>query len=134
MHHAPDRTRRRRTHDAGFTLIELVVVLTLLGLASAMELPRFWAATGPSARERAAAVAGVLRDARQQAIATARPVGVPIDPTLVTGRTLAGDPMREILFFPDGSSTGGSISIELRQRRAIVEIDDLTGAVSLRNG
>jgi general secretion pathway protein H len=120
--------------DGGFTLIELLVVLTLLALASAMVLPRFASAPGPTARERAAAVAGQLRDARQRAIATARPVAVPLDARLVTARAPDGSTLREILFFPDGSSTGGSIGVETRQRRAVVEVDDLTGAVRLHDG
>lgn len=116
----------------GFTLVELLVVLTLLALASAVVLPRFVSSAGPSARSQAAGVASVLRDARQQAIATARPVAVPIDGSLIAAQGPDGRVLREILFFPDGSSSGGSLVVELRQRRAVVDVDDLTGAVRLR--
>ena len=125
-------TSRLAHRDRGFTLIELLVVLTLLALASAVVLPRFMSTAGPSARSQAAGVASVLRDARQKAIATAQPVVVPIDPSLITARGLDGGSLREILFFPDGSSSGGRLTVELRQRQAVVDVDDLTGAVRLR--
>jgi prepilin-type N-terminal cleavage/methylation domain-containing protein len=127
-------SRARSGAEHGFTLIELLVVLTLVALMSAAVLPRFMGAGQESARHWAARAAIELRAARQQAIVGARPVSVPIDPDVARLRSPNGADADEVLFFPDGSSTGGRLEFELHGRIAIVVVDDLTGAVSLRNG
>lgn len=127
-------TSRSRSADAGFTLLELLVVLALLALMSATVLPRFMAGTGPSARDWAARSAHELRAARQQAIIAARPVRVPIAADVARLRTLDGRAADAILFFPDGGSSGGRITFELRGRQVLVVVDDLTGAVRLVEG
>lgn len=108
-------------------------MLTLLALASAIVLPRFMASTGPTARTQAALVASKLRDARRQAVATAQPISVPIDAAGVEAVGPDGRRLPEVLFFPDGSSSGAVLIVEVNQRRASVEVDDLTGAVRLRD-
>ena len=123
--HARDRER-------GFTLVELLVVMTLLALASTIVLPQFTSSTGPTARSQAVLMASKLRDARSQAIATARPVAVPIDAASIDAIGPDGRRLPEILFFPDGSSSGGLLTVEVNQRRAAVEVNDLNGAVRLR--
>lgn len=107
-------------------------MLTLLALASAIVLPRFMASTGPTARTQAALVASKLRDARREAVAAARPVSVPLDAAGVEAIGPDGRRISEILFFPDGSSSGALLTVEVNQRRAAVEVDDLTGSVRLR--
>lgn len=125
-------TSSATTAERGFTLIELLVVLTLLALVAALVLPRLSARLGPTAGERAAGLADQLRAAREQAISTARPTFVPVDPALaVPDPPSAG---ATILFFPDGSSSGGRLVVEGAGAPAAVEIDDLTGRVRLRGG
>jgi general secretion pathway protein H len=118
--------------ERGFTLVELLVVLTLLGLLAAMVLPRFSGRLGPTAQERAAGLADQLRAAREQAISTARPTRVPVDPAMARPDPPAED--AAILFFPDGSSSGGRLLVDGGGPPAAVEIDDLTGRVRLRGG
>lgn len=127
-------SRARSTAEAGFTLLELLVVVALLALMSAAVLPRFMGAGQELARHLAARAAIDLRTARQQAIVGARPVSVPIDSAVGRLRTLDGATASVVLFFPDGSSTGGRVEFNLHDRLAVVVVDDLTGAVSLRDG
>lgn len=66
----PQRVRR------GVTLLELLVVLTLMGAAAALVAPALgrWPSSGPSGSE--AAVAAVITSARRQAIRRAEPLRV----------------------------------------------------------
>lgn len=76
----PVSTRSRRDREAGFTLIELMVVITIIALASAAVV-----LTVPdgSARLRADAerFAGRVTAARDDAVIQARPMAVWISPT-----------------------------------------------------
>ncbi len=128
------RTSPSATADGGFTLLELLVVLTLLALVVTTVLPRFVAGSGPSARDWAARAAYELNAARREAIIAARPVRVPIASDVARVRTVDGQVTDAVLFFPDGGSSGAVITFELRGRIATLTVDDLTGAVRLHDG
>ena len=138
----------------GFTLIELLVSLTVLGLALTLiagyKPP--WS-RGLGLQATAGELAAGLRLARSEAILNNRPVLFDVD--LVghryrvgtgTPRTLPADLSLELLtisgealkgregdirFNPDGSSTGGRISLADGRRRVGVGVDWLTGRVSV---
>jgi general secretion pathway protein H len=145
--------RRRSGHAAGFTLIEILVVLALLGLALAMV-----AARGPlgarsvSSRAVADRLAADFRGARSRAILRNRPTQVVVDlagrrwqageeapqafppqldvsVTTVTG--LAAGDRAAFRFEPDGSATGGRVVLVDGHRKLQVGIDWLSGRVEV---
>ena len=138
----------------GFTLIEVIVVLAILGFALVLvtgyKPP--WS-SGLGLKATAAELASGLRLARSEAILHNRSVAFSLD---VTGHgyrvgsraerplpanlslellTIAGEnreaAVGDIRFHPDGSSTGGRISLADRQRRMAVGVDWLTGRISV---
>lgn len=131
--------------DRGFTLLEMLVVLAVLGLVAGLVVARGpMRSAGLDARTAANQLAGVLRAARSEAIATDRPVAVLIDGVAGTVRIGPGPPRslgatllppaRPIVFAPDGSSAGGRIGVAAGPVRRQVAVDWLTGRVSIADG
>jgi general secretion pathway protein H len=128
--------------SAGFTVIEILVVLTVLGLALGLIMTH-----GPVRSHRleldaaARRVVGALRLARSRAIAEERTVVLALDargyrldrdaPTIWSGEvSLEGN--RLVTFVPDGGSSGGRIVLRDGERTVAIGIDWLTGRVVLR--
>lgn len=142
--------------QAGFTLIEMVVVLAILALALAIALP--WSRKSAEAgriESVATEVSAYLRLARTRAIASNDEVTVGLD---LDGRRvrMAGWPRsielpahlaveltaarRElrgrqaaIRFYPDGSSTGGVIRLRDDRKDIHLRVNWLTGLVDKRS-
>jgi general secretion pathway protein H len=139
---------------AGFTLIEVIVTLAILGLAlivvAGYKPP--WS-SGLGLKGTASELASGLRLARSEAIASNRPVVFDLDATGHLYRVGAGAKRRlpanlsielltiigenrgarvgDIRFNPDGSSTGGRISLADGKQHVAVGVDWLTGRVSV---
>ncbi len=141
-------------NSRAFTLVELLVVLAVVGGIIAIAVPNLYRALpGVELRAGADELTAGLRQARAQAISGNRPVAFEIDGqagrygtgaggpdgrlqpglgiSLVTARAQVSGPARgAILFFPDGTSTGGRIELAKGGRQAVIEVDWLTGRVS----
>jgi general secretion pathway protein H len=140
---------------AGFTLMELVVVLALIAVAAALVAPAVGrTAEDVMARAEVASVAAVLRGAREQAVTRQEIVEVSLDRdarSLLLRRAgrdgLDAPPARRafaallrvdsaatpsaITFLPQGMSSGGRLTVETAgPRRYVVTVDPLSGRVT----
>ena len=139
----------------GFTLLEILVVLTLIGLIAAVTIPTFSGGVSTTALKSAAReIAAGLRLARGQAIAqrteatleldvAARAFRVLPDPRVhvlpreieiklyTAQRDLVSDQVGAVRFYPDGGSNGGRITLAVGERKFDVDVDWLTGRVSV---
>jgi general secretion pathway protein H len=151
----PTRRGQPTRYQAGFTLLEMIIVVTVLGLALGLVVTR-----GPMRSpklEMQAAVNGIaqgLRLARSRAIATNRPVRFAVDipqhsyrvenenpivlpPSVsIAMTTLSDEPnattrLATIRFNGDGSATGARVELANGQRTAQVNVEWLTGRVSV---
>jgi general secretion pathway protein H len=145
----------RRARQSGFTLLEITIVL-VLGLSVMALLVSFSPKGASSADLKAAAraLASGLRQAQSTAMASRREATLVVDMDArefnFTGapRTMSLPPSLElklytaqseveserkggIRFYPDGSSTGGRITVAAGERSLFVDVDWLTGRVAI---
>lgn len=144
--------------ERGFTLLEVLVVLVIAAAGYALVI-RFAAGgvSGAELKSAARVVAAGLRDARATAIATQETAAMTLDLEdrrfEVTGRDrsrhlpsrldlklftaqaeIVDDRRGSIRFYPDGSSTGGRVTLGSGERKLLVDVDWLTGRVSIKEG
>jgi general secretion pathway protein H len=143
-----------RRRPSGFTLFEVLVVFAIIGVVTAVVAPAIMRGfAGTQARATALEIAAALRQARGQAVAENADVAVLFD---VAGQAYALEQARPralpegvrfelyaaqveqldaatggIRFFPDGSATGGQVTIGDDVTRYHVDVDWLTGRISI---
>lgn len=145
----------RHAGEAGFTLIEIIVVLAILGLMTALVLAN-GTRVSPAVHARSAAeqVSAALRSARSEALMSNRSVAFTLDlanrayqwgqsprqvlpddlrVSLLTSRDLLAPNgnVGLVHFDPDGASSGGRVTIEGGGVVWWVGIDWLSGRVSI---
>lgn len=138
--------------QAGFTLTELLVVLTILALASSLVVARLpGQGRRVDSRRTVQEVVSLVRTTRLDAAQHGRssllrfseddrafstssdtrvriPSGLKV--SLVSSRNLGAD---GIMFYPDGSSSGGRIRIADDRDETVIEVDWLTGRYTRRS-
>jgi len=136
--------------DEGFTIVEMLVVLAILAIISALALPALRKVPdGVVLRTTTGELLSALKTTRGSAISrnmptafvfdeerrTFLPSGAPavgLPPTVQMEMKTAdfkeaGSGSRRILFFPDGSSTGGDMRLTIGSRSMAICISWLTG-------
>ena len=139
----------------GFALVEFLAILVIIALAFSVTLPAF---TGGSTIETLAAartVAAGLRQTRDRAITSNQAAIMEVDvehkqivleqqsrqlpqrihlKLFTAKRERLGVSRGAIRFFPDGSSTGGRVTLIQDDLGYLVDIDWLTGRVVIQDG
>lgn len=131
--------------QAGFTLLEALVVVAIVGMLSAIIAPNMSASLDIlSLRESAGVLQADLRTARATALRTGSrvivaplPDGRGYDWVGGTRRFPAGTAVRmsgQLTFMPDGSILPADISLSSGGRRMQVSMDTITGAIKVGAG
>lgn len=140
---------------AGFTLVEMLVVLAIMALVAAIAAPGLVSHYRTKSLETVAGeITMRLRLSRTSAIATARPRQVLVDlgsrlirfgerdslalpddvkMTVITGReTVVADRQTVLTFLPDGRASGMDIMLQQKGRTARIGVNWLTGLPTWR--
>jgi len=141
--------------EAGFTLIEIVCVLAIVGLLAALALPTFpRATTRPRLEGYAVQIAAILKGDRAAAIRRQAPIATTFSAKAQTVRSgatgevlkLPGDVAfdailakrcgdrpagQTIEFFPSGLSCGGTVAISRQGVGFQIRVNWLTGGVEI---
>jgi general secretion pathway protein H len=141
-----------RQSCAGSTLFELLVVLAIVTVMIALAVPML---NGPDPQKelrlKAQEIAALMRQARTLAIKSNREIGVAVDVKqrrvalagvrrpvvlpesaglkVLTARGLVVDELANIIFTPQGGSTGGKIELSDRKMIATIAVSWLTADV-----
>lgn len=147
-----------RNANSGVTLLELLIVLSIMAILAALVLPLF-GGTGVSTGELKGAarqIAAGLRVARSEALATRQETRVVLDleqrtfridrdthvhvlPRMIEVKlfTAQSDLVNErvgaVRFFADGGSNGGRVTLASGARKYDIDIDWLTGRVAIQD-
>jgi general secretion pathway protein H len=137
------------TGSRGFTLLELLVVLTILVLmAAAWPLAARRLFPGQQLRNAAQSFVADVRIARLTSRTTGTPQGITVDDTgtayitasgthllssgvLMRVRTEPAYDSRRVQFYPDGSTSGAILDFELPSRSVSVAVSPLTGRTEI---
>jgi general secretion pathway protein H len=140
--------------EGGFTLLELIVVLALGAVIYAIVLSAPLGRASSADLKAARTLASGLRQAQTTAMATRRDALLTLDVEsrefITSGEQQArqlpenielklyaaqsevtSERRGSIRFYPDGSSTGGRITVASGERKYLVDVDWLTGRVSI---
>lgn len=153
----PSEFPASRRPAAGFSLVEILLVLAVLAIGASLILPALVRPSGTELRAATGSVVAGLRRARDAAVNAQHPATLTLDLaarqfsvsgetghrqlpqrielTLFTARSeLESERRGRIRFFPDGSSTGGRVTLASGERRYHVDVDWLTGQVRMHAG
>lgn len=156
--HCSSVLARKRNTKSGFTLLELLLVLTIIGMASILVVPNVGNLDSRNFAVQVRQAHSLLNHARRDAVVRGQPSSIRFivtdnsescedlgSPTLVgsweSEEITLGfedsahietnvDECLEITFYPEGGSTGGNLHLSQGEQEAHLLIDPFTGRVS----
>ncbi len=152
-------TRYPVENATGFTLLELILVLLILGLASVLIVPNLGGLESRNFNAQVREATALLNYARRIAVVKGMPgkavfhiaedgsetdsaaprsastgswmsQGIAVEYRDSTSQLVEVEDTVEIIFYPEGGSTGGQLTLRQGDRLAVLHIDPFSGRVS----
>ena len=123
-------------NDRGFTLIEVLIAFALMAIVAVIVLPQFNDPTGRQLNRTAEVVLEAADRQRSEAMTSGAAIvfALPEDLNPGVSAEAQSDIAGGVLtFFPDGSSTGGSITLSDASGSLRINLDWATGETSLES-
>lgn len=140
--------------STGFTLVELLIVMAIAALVAAVALPSLRSSPAVELKTAAQTVAAALRQTRVDAMSQGKTRALIVDTEARTLQPEAQDSHRTldndlgitldtaekemlsdtrggIRFWPDGSATGGRVTLAKSQLRIRIDVEWLTGRIRI---
>lgn len=138
--------------ESGFSLFEILVALTILSALLAVAVPMLRTSPSVELRTAAGTITTALRQTRMEAIRQGKPLALIVDverrslqlegqpktrqlskdlvvELFTAEREMLDDKIGGIRFYPDGSSTGGRVTLEYDRLKRLVDVEWLTGRI-----
>ena len=153
-------SRLRHVKNDGFTLLEIILVLTIIGLASVLIFPNVGNLESRTFSAQARQAVSLLNFAKRTAVVQGRPASIEVYAVPISELEMPQSPISvgqwefiygtirfventdveydvedkiEVVFYPEGGSTGGTIFLNFEGRERKIQIDPFTGQVTLEN-
>ena len=123
--------------EAGFTLIELIVALVLVGFLTAVIYPSFAALQNRSIDDAASSLVSLLRNSRHEALTSGKAVEVDLTAVrqiIPASLTIEGLEDGPIILLPTGSASGGKLLLRNHDDQRVIEVDWITGSIGITDG
>jgi type II secretion system protein H len=142
----------RRADSRGFTLIEMLIVIVILAIVSAVTVPALRSGPDDAMTSSAKVLTTLMQRSRQTAVERGQTLSLVVDAEnarywativspgnpdsvvsygpieLAAGATLSADEARSrYVFAPSGAATGSPIVVRLDSRAAVITLDQWTG-------
>jgi len=144
--------KARAVVRGGFTLVEMLIVIVILAIVSAVTIPALRSTPEDELAVSAGVVTNLMQRSRQTAVERGQSVALVVDAAnarywamvvspgtadslvsygpidLSSGATLEGDESRSrYIFAPSGAAAGGPLVVRLDSRAAVITLNQWTG-------
>ena len=153
-------SKHPHSRSAGFTLLEIILVLTLIGLASILVFPNVGNLESRTFSAQVRQAVSLLNFAKRTAVVQGQPASIEIYAVPIAEaaapQSLAAvgrwefsygsirfiddtdvdfevEEKIEVVFYPEGGSSGGTIFLRFEERESKIMINSFSGEVSIEN-
>lgn len=124
----PINKRKIQILQSGFSMLELLVVMAIIGMAAALVIPRLGSSEVTILKAQVREAVAVLRYARRSAIVEGKQKVANFSQGK-KAENADNQAVYKIIFYPEGGSSGGEIILKHLEHKAKISVNPITGKI-----